>query len=210
MGKVIDTDPTPPTAPPAPRSTEEHATAHGAVVVYLSPAEREILARHAEDLTVPVPALIRRAALTAVHAVNHPLVNPHRLTEGAGIALGKDFPETFGGPERGHRRERVAGSFMRWLLSRFAVMPLPAPVEFRDHTRDDGTGHRVPVWRIRLRDGSDLEVRTHHDRVCVGGGLAFTPDEWMALAAAGTAAANTITGMGVDTEQQPELERSTP
>lgn len=211
MGKVIDTTSGATTAP-APRTAADR----GAVVVYLGDHDRDLLAAHADDLTMPLAGLLRRLAVTAVHASRRPGVTPGQLVDGAGAALGRDFPATFGGDEHAHRRGRVAESVIRWLLTRCSVLPLPAPTDHLvdpdgcvDCDADDTGPEGVAVWRVRLDDGSDLDIRTHDGKVCVGGGLAFSPREWMAVAAAGAAAASTITTRGAVVETSGDLQRST-
>lgn len=186
MGKVLDTNP-PPTRP-APATEPDDPRR---VVVYLvDDADRAAIIAHADDLAMPLSALLRRCTATAVRATTRAGCTVRQLVDGAAAALGRDFPMSFGAdhPKRG---QRAAESVMRWLLARYVVLPLPAP--------SSGNADTGPVWTVRLEDASSLTVRRAAGKVVVGD-RSFTEREWLAVAAAGTAAA--VSGGG-DTKQRP-------
>lgn len=134
MGKVLDPNPGPrPRGGPA---------APGGAVVYLDDAERATLTEYADAVGLPVTALLRCQAVTAVRATTRAGVRPRQLVTGAAAALGRDFPLTFDG-DHAERAAVVAESVMRWLLARCAVLPLPAAAGIAC-----GPGGASPVWPV--------------------------------------------------------------
>lgn len=180
MGKVLD--PTPAPSTPAPAAADPGDMDGRRVTVYLNDdQERDLIHRHAADLGMPTSALLRRLAATGVRATTRAGVSVRQLVDGVGDALARDFPLSFG-VDHPKRQARVAASVTRWLLSRCAVLPLPAPTA--------GSSETGPVWQVRMDDGSVLDITRHDGKVSVGG-RAFSPREWQVVAAAGIAATTT-------------------
>lgn len=201
MARVLDPTPAAPRPPTTPVAAHEPEDPRRVVVYLVDDDDRRAIIQHAAELAMPLSALLRRCTATAVRATTRAGFTARHLVDGAAAALARDFPLTFG-PEHPKRGRRTAESVMRWLLARFAVLPLPAPTS--------GSEETGPVWTVRLDDGSDLTIDRREGRVCLGGGLSFSAREWLAVAAAGVAAAAGTPPTAVGDEKQPGVGNDQP